>query len=158
MTRRLHQFKMESVLTMTEHLDDFDELIVGLQTLGEPVDEARQLVLLKSSLPSEYDIDSAIVENAKDVSLIEVKEKLLKEYERLEKKDTTIEKAFRANENAGRIKGGRGHGRKGISLMKNGRGYKGKCFGRGQVVHIKRDCPVQKRDSGNDAVFAVSEK
>uniref|UniRef100_A0AAV1U700 Uncharacterized protein n=1 Tax=Peronospora matthiolae TaxID=2874970 RepID=A0AAV1U700_9STRA len=53
MTRRLHQFKMESVSTMTKHLNDFDELIVGLQTLGEPVNEARQLVVLLSSLPSE---------------------------------------------------------------------------------------------------------
>uniref|UniRef100_A0AAV1UWJ4 Polyprotein n=1 Tax=Peronospora matthiolae TaxID=2874970 RepID=A0AAV1UWJ4_9STRA len=105
MTHRLHQFNMESVSTMAKHLDDFDELIVGLQTLGEPVDEARQLVVLLSSLPSEYELIPAIVENAKDVSLIEVKEKLLKEYERLEEKDTTMEKAFRANGNAGRFKG-----------------------------------------------------
>uniref|UniRef100_A0AAV1UU26 Retrovirus-related Pol polyprotein from transposon TNT 1-94 n=1 Tax=Peronospora matthiolae TaxID=2874970 RepID=A0AAV1UU26_9STRA len=91
MTRRPHQFKMESVSTMAKHLDDFDELIVGLQTLGEPVDEARQLVVLLSSLPFEYELISVIVENAKDVSLIEVKENLLKEYEQLEKKDATME-------------------------------------------------------------------
>uniref|UniRef100_A0AAV1UEG8 CCHC-type domain-containing protein n=1 Tax=Peronospora matthiolae TaxID=2874970 RepID=A0AAV1UEG8_9STRA len=69
-----------------------------------------------------------------------------------------MEKAFQANGNAGRFKGGRGHGRKGISARKNGGGYKGKCFGCGQVGHMKRDCPVQKGDSGNGAVFAVNEK
>ena len=38
MTRRLHEFKMEGGMTMTKHLDDFDEIIVGLQTLREPLD------------------------------------------------------------------------------------------------------------------------
>ena len=78
MTRRLYAFKMENGTGMAQHLDAFDELVVGLQTLGEVVDEARQLVVLPSSLPSEYDMISSIIENAKDVSLIEVKEKLLR--------------------------------------------------------------------------------
>ena len=42
---------MEDGMTMSKHLDNFDELIVGLQTLGEPLDEARQLVIVLSSLP-----------------------------------------------------------------------------------------------------------
>ena len=41
MTRRLHEFKMDGVTVMAKHLDVFDELVVGLQTLGELVDEAR---------------------------------------------------------------------------------------------------------------------
>ncbi|OWY96454.1 polyprotein, partial [Phytophthora megakarya] len=43
MTRRLHEFQMENGWTMAKHLDAFDALVVGLQTLGGPVDEARQL-------------------------------------------------------------------------------------------------------------------
>ncbi|KAE8880455.1 hypothetical protein PF003_g35502 [Phytophthora fragariae] len=61
---------------MSKHLDAFDELVVGLQTMGEPVDEARQLVVLLS-LPVEYELISSIIENAKDITLIEVKEKAL---------------------------------------------------------------------------------
>lgn len=79
MTRRLHDFKMAGGVAITMHLDAFDELIVGLQTLGEPLYETRQLVLLLSSLPAEYEIISSSVENSKDVTSIEVKEKLLKE-------------------------------------------------------------------------------
>ena len=71
---------------MAEHLDSFDELVVGLQTTGEPVDESRQLVVLLSSLPSEYELISSIVENAKDITLIEVKEKLLKESEKIQRR------------------------------------------------------------------------
>ncbi|POM63711.1 Polyprotein [Phytophthora palmivora] len=98
---------MEEGTPMAKHLDAFDELVVGLQTLGEPVDEARQLVVLLSSIPSEYELIASIVENSKDITLTEFKEKLLKEHEWLMKKETT-EKAFRANGNAGRFKGGRG--------------------------------------------------
>ncbi|POM74040.1 Polyprotein [Phytophthora palmivora] len=109
---------MEEGTPMAKHLDAFDELVVGPQTLGEPVDEARQLVVLLSSLPSEYELIASIVENSNDITLTEFKEKLLKEHERLLKKETT-EKAFRANGNAGRFKGGRGNGRKGNSSKKN---------------------------------------
>uniref|UniRef100_A0AAV1TCW5 CCHC-type domain-containing protein n=1 Tax=Peronospora matthiolae TaxID=2874970 RepID=A0AAV1TCW5_9STRA len=44
MTRRLHEFKMENASTMSKHLDAFDELVVGVQTLTETVDDSRQLV------------------------------------------------------------------------------------------------------------------
>lgn len=65
MTRRLHEFKMEAGATMANYLDAFDELIVGLQTLGEPMNEERQLVVLLSSLPDEYELIASIVENVK---------------------------------------------------------------------------------------------
>ncbi|POM67185.1 Integrase catalytic core protein [Phytophthora palmivora] len=128
MTRRLHEFKMEEGTPTAKHLDAFVELVVGLQTLGDPVDEARQLVF---------------------------KEKLLKEHERLLKKETT-EKAFRANGNAGRFKGGRGNGRKGNSPKKNG-GFKVKCFKCDQVGQMKRDSPSKNDGVDNDAVFSVGE-
>lgn len=62
---------------MVKHLNAFDELFVGLQMLGEPVDKTRQLVVLRSSLPVEYEL---IVENSLNITLIEAPEKLLKEY------------------------------------------------------------------------------
>uniref|UniRef100_A0AAV1UNN3 Polyprotein n=1 Tax=Peronospora matthiolae TaxID=2874970 RepID=A0AAV1UNN3_9STRA len=83
MTPRLHEFKMDAGTAMAKHLNAFDELVVGIQKLGEPVDEARQLVVLLNSLPAEYELISSIIENAKDITLTEVKEKLLKECERL---------------------------------------------------------------------------
>ncbi|GMF57035.1 unnamed protein product [Phytophthora fragariaefolia] len=64
MTRRLHEFKVDDGASMVKHLDAFDELAVGLQTMGEPVDEARQRVVLLSSLPVEYELISSIIENS----------------------------------------------------------------------------------------------
>ena len=41
MTCHLLDFKMENGMTMTKHLDKFDEIIVVLQHLGEPIEEAQ---------------------------------------------------------------------------------------------------------------------
>ncbi|KAE9277120.1 hypothetical protein PF008_g28929 [Phytophthora fragariae] len=153
MTRRLHEFKMDDGASMSKHLDAFDELLVGLQTMGEPVDVARQLVVLLSSLPVEFELISSIIENAKDITLIEVKEKLLKEYERLEKKDTTTERAFKVN--AGRFKGSKGNGRKWNGPKKNAGDFLGKCFKCNQPGHMKRECPERNAGVDDDAVFAV---
>ncbi|OWY99194.1 polyprotein [Phytophthora megakarya] len=64
---------MENGSTMSKHLEAFEELVVGLQTLGEPVEEARKLVVLLRCLPAEYELISSIVENAQDVTLNDVK-------------------------------------------------------------------------------------
>ena len=53
---------------------------------------------------------SSIIENAKDITLIEVKEKLLKECESLEKNEMTPERPFKVN--TGRFKGNKRNGRK----------------------------------------------
>ncbi|KAL3673848.1 hypothetical protein V7S43_019063 [Phytophthora oleae] len=107
MTRCLHEFQMEEGTVMLKHLGAFDELVVGFEMLGESVGEVRQLVMLLSSLSPECELIASTVENTKDITLIEFKEKLLKEQEGLQKKKTT-EKPFRVSDNAGRFKGGPG--------------------------------------------------
>ncbi|OWZ04219.1 Integrase, catalytic core protein [Phytophthora megakarya] len=106
MTRRLHEFKMEDGSTMARHLGTFGELIVGLQTLDELLDDSRQLIIRLSSLPAEYGLIVSIVKNSKDVTLIEAKEKLLKEYERQEKKESS-ECALKATSFGGKGKNGK---------------------------------------------------
>lgn len=59
---------------------------MGLQTLNESLDEARPVLTLLSGLLEKYELISSIVESSKDITLIVVKEKLLKEFGRLEKK------------------------------------------------------------------------
>ena len=140
---------------MAEHLDSFDELVVGLHTTGEPVNESRQLVVILSSLPSEYELISSIVENAKDITMIEFKEKLLKESENIQRKEAK-EKAFRVNGNPERLKGGRVNGRKGGAIRNHGE-FKVKCFNFDKFGHMKRSCLAGKQIGGDDAVFAVSE-
>ena len=96
MTRRLHVFNMDDGTAMSNHLDDFDKFVVVLQTLEEPVEEARQVVMLLSSLPAEYELILFVIENVKDITLIEVKEKLSKECERADWKYTTPNERLRS--------------------------------------------------------------
>ena len=79
MTSRLHDFNMEDGMRMTKHLDKLDEVFVRLQSLDEPIDKARQHVILLSSLTASYEIIASIEEKVRDVTPIEVKEKLFKE-------------------------------------------------------------------------------
>lgn len=156
MTRRLHKFKMESGSTISKHLDAFDELVVGLKSLGEPVDELRQLVVLLSSVPTDYELIMSILKNAKNITLIEVKEKALKEHERLQKEEMT-KKAFPVHESDGRLRSNRGPGLNDYGPRKSKRVYKGKCFKCNRVGYMKQDYPGGSDGIDEDARFNVGE-
>ncbi|KAE9267507.1 hypothetical protein PF001_g30048 [Phytophthora fragariae] len=53
-TKKLHNFKMESGTRFAVHVDQFKEIVLHMETIGEPLDETRQLVLLLGSPTDEY--------------------------------------------------------------------------------------------------------
>lgn len=75
---------MSDEASMASHLNRFYELIAALEAAGEGVDNQRQLVILLGSLPIEYELIVSIIESMNSVSLNEVKEKLIKTYEKLQ--------------------------------------------------------------------------
>ncbi|KAE9312538.1 hypothetical protein PF008_g19948 [Phytophthora fragariae] len=44
-TKKLHNFKMESGKWFVVHVDQFEEIALQMETISEPLDETRQLVL-----------------------------------------------------------------------------------------------------------------
>ncbi|DBA01847.1 TPA: hypothetical protein N0F65_005995 [Lagenidium giganteum] len=60
---------MESGTTFAEHLNHLKELVVQLQTIGEQVDEQRQVVLLLGSLTEEYSTVVRVLETTPNVDL-----------------------------------------------------------------------------------------
>ncbi|KAE8957530.1 hypothetical protein PF004_g19045 [Phytophthora fragariae] len=44
-TKKLHNFKMESGKRFVVHVDQFEEIALQMETISEPLDETRQLVL-----------------------------------------------------------------------------------------------------------------
>ena len=69
-----------------------------------------------------------------------------------------MERAFQANGNDGKFKGGRDNDCKRNAPRKNRGAFKGKCFGCDQVGHMKRDYQSQRGGNGNEAVFYVGEE
>ncbi|DAZ96255.1 TPA: hypothetical protein N0F65_012558 [Lagenidium giganteum] len=79
LTRKLHEFKMDSGITIANHLDRFGELVVSMEAVGNPLYQARQMVILLGSLPAEYESIVTVIENVKGVTLDEVKKRLFKQ-------------------------------------------------------------------------------
>ncbi|TYZ69050.1 hypothetical protein PybrP1_012423 [[Pythium] brassicae (nom. inval.)] len=78
---------------MSIHIGKVDEPVLAIEMVGDAMDRARQIVILLWSLPSEYEMNVAVTE--KYQSLNEVKEKLIKESEKLNKSGMT-ETTFKA--------------------------------------------------------------
>ncbi|KAE8974734.1 hypothetical protein PR002_g25817 [Phytophthora rubi] len=68
-TNKLHNFKMESGSRFAVHVDQFKQIVLQMETIGEPLDETRQLVLLLGSLTDEYRMISAVLENTPNMTL-----------------------------------------------------------------------------------------
>ncbi|KAE9317605.1 hypothetical protein PR003_g18435, partial [Phytophthora rubi] len=67
-TKKLHNFKMESGTRFAVHVDQFKEIVLQMETVGEPLDETRQFVLLLGSLTDEYRMISTVLENTPNMT------------------------------------------------------------------------------------------
>ncbi|GMF46565.1 unnamed protein product [Phytophthora fragariaefolia] len=60
---------MEPGTRFAVHVDRFKELVLQMETIGEALDETRQLVLLLGSLTAEYRMISTVLENTPNRTL-----------------------------------------------------------------------------------------
>lgn len=154
-TKRLHEFRMDDGAGMAAHLDKFDELIVAMEAVGDPLDAARQLVILLGSLPAQYELIVSIIENMGDISLIEVKEKLLKEHEKLSSQEAT-ETAFKARARSAPAKYGVGRKFGKRNPPKKDASFRGRCFGCNKVGHKQQECPNKKPEGRDEVMFMAN--
>ncbi|KAG3019688.1 hypothetical protein PC120_g9724 [Phytophthora cactorum] len=68
-TKKLHSFKMEPGTKFAVHVDKFKKLVLQMESIGESLDETRQLVLLFRSLTEEYRMLATVLENTPNVTL-----------------------------------------------------------------------------------------
>uniref|UniRef100_A0AAV1T3D6 Polyprotein n=1 Tax=Peronospora matthiolae TaxID=2874970 RepID=A0AAV1T3D6_9STRA len=83
----LREFVMEIGTNLMDHLLKFDELCLKNRAAGDSMDDNEKLVLLLESLSSEYDDMVRIIEAHSNVTLLDVKEMLRREYDTLQKRD-----------------------------------------------------------------------
>ncbi|POM74894.1 Hypothetical protein PHPALM_8070 [Phytophthora palmivora] len=68
-TKKLNNFTIEPGTRFTTHVDQFKKVVIQMETIGEPLDETRQLVLLLVSLTDEYKMVSTVLENTPNITL-----------------------------------------------------------------------------------------
>lgn len=125
---------------MATHLDQFNELVVAVEAVGEQMDEARQLIILLGSLVAEYDMLVSIIENTASPQLLDVTEMLLKAEEKSKVKEEK-EVAFKA-----RTFSTKGHqetrkqGGAAAQINRQLGGFSGKCFKCGRVGYKAATC------------------
>ncbi|POM77522.1 Hypothetical protein PHPALM_5085, partial [Phytophthora palmivora] len=67
--KKLNNFKMEPGTRFANHVDQFKEIVLQMETIGEPLDETRQLLLLLGSLTDEYKMIRTVLENTPNITL-----------------------------------------------------------------------------------------
>lgn len=77
---------METGASLMDHLLNLDELCLKLRAAGDSIDDDEQLVLFLGSLSSEYDYMVRIIKVHSNVTLLEAKEMLRREYDTLQKR------------------------------------------------------------------------
>ncbi|RAW22074.1 hypothetical protein PC110_g21488 [Phytophthora cactorum] len=68
-TKKLHSFKMEPGTKFAVHVDKFKEVALQMESIGESLNETRQIVVLLGSLTDEYRILATVVKNTPNVAL-----------------------------------------------------------------------------------------
>ncbi|TMW55192.1 hypothetical protein Poli38472_013954 [Pythium oligandrum] len=158
--KKLHELRMAQGEDISEHMLKFDDLVMAMEAIGDLMEEDEKLVVLLGSVSSDYDGIVRIIENKPNVDLLEAKEMLRREYERMQEHEVT-EAALRVGR-PGRGKFAyrrqdRGQGKsKGLFQKKkqnDGGRFQGKCYRCNKFGHKEAHCPMV---DGNEHVFSAT--
>ncbi|GMF29365.1 unnamed protein product [Phytophthora fragariaefolia] len=115
---------MESGTRFALHVNQFKEIVLQMETIGEPLDETRQLVLLLGSLTDEYRMISTVLENM----TLEYAIQALSGVEASDESSSGQQKAFVAKKSYDK------------------RRFNGKCFYCKKTGHKETECRKKKAD------------
>ncbi|GMF28851.1 unnamed protein product [Phytophthora fragariaefolia] len=125
---------MEPKTRFAVHVDRFKELVLQMETIGEALDETRQLVLLLGSLTAEYRMISTVLENTPNMTIAYAIQ-VLSGVEVWDESSSTQEKAFASKKKE--------FGK---------RRFIGKCFYCKKPGHKESECRKKKADEGRGQV------
>jgi len=154
--QRLYTLQMSENISVRDHLDNFNRVILDLQSIGVKIDDEDQAIILLCSLPKSYENfidtmlygrDSITVNNVKD----SLQSKELKRRVSSSNGDDAglIVSRGRSMERGNSSKG---HTRSN-SLSKS---KKVRCYKCKEVGHIRKNCPQLKKERNNNARATVA--
>ncbi|KAE9012710.1 hypothetical protein PR001_g15590 [Phytophthora rubi] len=109
------------------HVDQFKEIVLQMETIGEPLDETRQLVLLLGSLTDEYRMISTVLENMPNMTLAYAIQ-ALSGVDASDESSFAQQRAFVAKKSYDK------------------RGFNGNCFYYKKTGHKETECRKKKAD------------
>uniref|UniRef100_A0AAV1TC42 CCHC-type domain-containing protein n=1 Tax=Peronospora matthiolae TaxID=2874970 RepID=A0AAV1TC42_9STRA len=141
---------------MVSHLDRFEELVLSVEAVGDAMDEARRMTVLLSSLPAEYEMIVSISENYVGVTMVDVKEKLLKEHKKKQQQEVS-KGAFRVGRGGHKQDRGRvvRQQRGAEESWKKKQSFRGKCHRCNKIGHKQFECRSATKSDGNEMAFTA---
>ncbi|DAZ95788.1 TPA: hypothetical protein N0F65_009184, partial [Lagenidium giganteum] len=141
--KRLQDVCMAPGDDISEHMLKFDSLLMEMEAIGDMMGEDEKLIVLLGSVTSDYDAIVKIIENKDATDLLEGKDMLRREYERMKDRKVT--------ESARRV-GRRPRNTSGTKIA--AKEEKCKCFRCNQYGQKQADCRVN--DDGEHVFAATS--
>ena len=140
---------------LSDHLNQSKLCVQNLAAIGHPVSEERQVVELLLSLPEKYDsLVNSLALLQDDLTLKVLTDQLLLFQQKQVERESEHADSASALYNA-RVSEGQGFqsGSKQKMPRRNQKPRKEtrKCFGCGEIGHLQRDCPQNKKSQNSDS-------
>lgn len=151
--KRLVNLKMPEGGNTVQHINEFSEIYEKLSETGIQIQEELLVIMLMSSLSSEFENFVVAIETRDDLpSLSIIKQKLLEEAKRRDEKVedlTAVQQAFAAKATTSKND-------KRPSNNKHKKNFKGKCFVCGVTGHFANKCDQRKATNTTQAMTMVA--
>ncbi|KZV25383.1 Cc-nbs-lrr resistance protein [Dorcoceras hygrometricum] len=135
-------YKMSEQKTVRDNLDEFNKLILDLETIGVKLEEEYKAIILLNSLPKSYATFVETLKYSRESLSLDDVQKALKSKE----SDTQVEKPESAVGDSLNMRSDKREPRPKHKSRSKSRNRVFKCFHCHKTGHVRKDCPERKNN------------